>query len=179
MFWIQAGCPRLHPEFLADPKPVYDLGELVSSAYTYWTEDVIFCIEHQLYRLAYADFSSWIQELVPFLDGIRRGEGGHTSLYDQSGFDSEWMVRLEGERLHVHVRWDPHGAFTDMDFTVNRGHFLREWKEPLMRVRQDLAPFADLIENPEHWEDLVRFTDAVEGRGMLYGGTLEWDLPEA
>ena len=62
---------------------------------------------------------------------------------------------------------------------MNRGHFLREWKGPLTRVREDLAPFAHLLEDDAEWTALVRLTDAIDGQGMLYGGLPEWALPDA
>ncbi len=179
MFWIQAGCPHLDPEFLAAPPPVHDLGHLISEAFPLLTEEMIFCIDHQLYRLAYQDLSSWMEELVPFLDDLRQQRNSHTSICDQSSFDSEWTARSEGESLHLHVQWELVTGERTSAFQVNRWHFLREWKEALMRVRQNLAPFVHLLKNGEDWEALVRFTDEIEGRGMLYGGIAEWELPKA
>lgn len=179
MFWIQAGCPRLNPEFLADPQPVDDLGHLIGDAYPLLAEDVIVSINHQLYRLAYQDFNVWIDELVPFLNEIWQGRDSQTALHDQSSFDSEWTVQVQGERLQVGVRWDPFAEGQIVNFVVNRGHFLREWKEALMRLRLDLAPFAHLLMHREDWDALVAWTDAIEGRGSRYGGIPEWELPEA
>jgi hypothetical protein len=177
MFWIQAGCPHLNPEFLAALQPVYDLDHLILEAFPLLTEQVVFLIDYQLYGLAYQDFSSWVQTLVPFLEAVRQGQSGSTLICDQTGFDSEWTARPEGEQLDLHIQWIGGPEEKSIDVQVNREHFIREWKEPLLRVRHSLAPFVHLMENREDWEALVRLTDEIEGQGMLYGGIPEWELP--
>ncbi|WP_221090483.1 hypothetical protein [Deinococcus aquaedulcis] len=178
MFWIQAGCPRLNPAFLAEPQPAEDLGMLIAQAYPLLAEAVIVAIDHQFHPLAYQDFSTWIGELVAFLSAIHQGQGSHTALHDQSSFDSDWTGKLDGENLHVRVCWDPFGKQHTAEFLVDRGHFLREWKEALMRVRTDLAPFVYLLQHKAEWDALVRLTDEIGGRGMLYGGVPEWELSQ-
>jgi hypothetical protein len=172
-FWIQAGQPRWQGP--ADPADD-TLDGAIETIFVRNTEDLILVWHHIYVPLSYKyDVATMLMDILNMLITLQAEDKGSCSVeWPSNTFAARWDLSWEGDRLGVAADWrnvvgDTEGLLRACpSLTLEKSHFVREWKLVLERVAAALQGAGYSSERIPALDQLVRVAASIDQRGILY-----------